>query len=191
VTQSTISSEERDRRYQEMLKTSDGFLAVWGQQPGNIAALNRYLEELKTKILAVRRAAIASPETGKSKIGSAQTSPKSGHAEAPAGPVKNSAKRSPPDEAEVRAKATSRFRPAGPRPPAPSLAGVPNDRIRVLCDSAEIQLAKLGELIHSVPCDTVAIGESVKRLNELLHSYQTPIEVPEPVNPRPKQTPGK
>jgi len=190
MVQSIVTPEERDRRYQDMLKTSDSFFAVWKQQPGNMAALNRYLEELKSRLASVRKTVASSADSDKLMKGHPKkTSSSQGRVEAPAGPIKSSSKPSSQKETEDRIKATSRFHPAGPLPPAPSLAGVPDDRIRTQCDSAQVQMAELGKLLRSAPANPSAIDKSIKQLSETLHGFHDPVEVPEPTTPGTKPTP--
>ena len=191
VVQSIVTPEERDRRYQDMLKTSDSFLAVWKQQPGNTAALNRYLEELNSRLASVRKTVAPPPDSDKPKGQTKKNSSGQGRVEAPAGPIKSSSKPSSEKETQDRIKATSRFRPAGPQPPAPSLAGVPDERIRATCESAEAQMAELATLLRSVTADPGAINKSINQLSEILHSFHDPIEVPESTTPGPKATPVK
>ncbi len=85
MVQPIITPEERDGRYQDMLKTSDSFLAVWRQQPENTAALNRYLEELTSRLASVRKAAAPPPATDTPKADPQKTSSSQGRVEAHGG----------------------------------------------------------------------------------------------------------
>lgn len=188
VLQSIVTPEERDRRYQDMLKTSESFVAVWKQQPENTAALNRYLEELKSRLASVRNTTTPPRDSNEPNGHTKKNSTGQGRVEAAAGPIKSSSKPSSEKETQDRIKATSLFRSAGPRPAAPSLAGVPIDRIRATCESADAQMADLAKLLRSVPADPAAINKSINQLSEILHDFHDPTEVPEPTTPAPKAT---
>jgi hypothetical protein len=100
MVQPIVTPEARDRRYQDMLKTSDSLLAVWRQQPENTAAPNRYLEELTNRLASVRKAAASSPDSDEPKAHPQKTTSCQGRVEAPARPIKSSSK--PSSQKETR-----------------------------------------------------------------------------------------
>jgi hypothetical protein len=168
-----------------MLRTMEGLLAVWRQQPENHVALQRYLAELQSKVEAVRTAAGAAPPAARETPKPPPNATDRSTSGPPSGPVKSSSRPSPLDEVQQRIKATERFLPAGPRPGEPSLAGISSQQIRAACDLAQSQIARLSKLLQSVPADRPAVDRSLKELNESLHHFHGPVEIPEPTAPRP------
>jgi hypothetical protein len=189
VEQSTVTPAERDRRYRELLKSLEGVLAVWKQQPGNTLAMTRYVEELKQKVAAVRASVDRAKPPGAPGCETPSVASKSAAAREPAGPVRSSSAPATPAEKEARYKATMRRMPPGPQAAAASLAGHPEHRIREICNEAHAQLDKLAEQFRKAPNDRREVAKGLTRLNDILEQFKEPVEIPEPTTPRPK--PGR
>ena len=181
------STMKIDELYRQLLKTQEGLEAVWKQQPGNIAALKKYTEQMRKQTAALsetmgKREPMSTPSpSGNSKSGASVTKP-------PSGPVAPSQKPSHEEDIERQREATlGKFLSAGPfadRQESRSLAGVPDTWIQKSARIVTRELTSLDGLLEAQPSDQAAVENSMMRLWTILDRMGNPPQAAPPVTPK-------
>ncbi len=180
-------SMELDDLYHMLLTTFERFKAVWKQQSGNRAALQRYSAELREHVTALREfQRKGEPTTKPSNLVRSPTPEAT--AEAPLGPVQPSREPSPEDEVQKRREATlKKFLSGGPLSnslESKTLTGVPDSWIDKSCDLAEQELNGIDRLLVIDPTDYNAVTDSLAKLQMILYRLDNPPPSTPPVTPK-------
>lgn len=177
------AGESRDELYRETLHVAERFKAVWKQQPGNRAALERYLAETRSKVdaLCSMQAAAEQPVAPGARPRRAEVA----EADVPSGPVQPSQEPSAEADVERRMEATlEQFHGVGLRGEVrPSLAGVEEEWIARQCEEARAQLSEVERALATAPRDDAALAQALAEMHEgLLRMASPPADSP-PVLP--------
>lgn len=155
----------RDIVYNKLLIALESFKAVWKQQPGNIAALQRYNSEVRKLVTSLREfdlsiEPITEPTLGKD-MATSETVVK-----APSGPVQPSASPTPGNEIQKREDATEIFL-SGPFDDSKktiTLKGIPETWIDTSCSLAVEEITKIDNLLSIDPLDRAVFEIALEKL---------------------------
>jgi hypothetical protein len=189
---------KRDQAYQKVLRTLESLEAVYRQQPGNRAALERYRQALREDVASLRQTAPVGPAAPGKANGATTSGTGQSGVQPPEGPVTPSGIPPTPDEIEQRRKATEEktHLPAGPFDKADghgqgkpkSLKGVSSTWIRAQCDQAEARLAELGKLLSDPGSDLKSVHEKLTQIRTAVERISTPQPATGPTAPKRGQT---
>ena len=179
---------ERDKLYHELLRSVDVLQTVVRQQPDNVAAFERSVQQIDELLKRLQRPRATTKASRIVKEESQAAETKSGHA----GPSETLAKDNKElDQAKVaagrRATLEGTYLP-GPKlkQPAQSLSGVPDDWIHRQIDSAQATVADIKKLISASPAERKGLVAAVNRLQETVQHMSNPPPSAPPSRPAPQ-----
>jgi hypothetical protein len=180
----------RDKAYQRVLKSLETLEAVFRQQPGNRAALEKRRQDLSDGLAALEKTAlpVGSGDEKASDSGAAEA----GHSVAPppAGPVTGSGAPPTDQNLERQRKATETDShlpgPTGTdREVAPkSLRGIPERWVRAQCEAAGVSLAEIGRLLAQPRLGENAVRDALARVRGAVERMSSPPAESEPATPK-------
>jgi hypothetical protein len=165
-----VSTEARDRAYDDLRTDVERLVSVWEQQPNNRAALQRYAEAIKAQAGSLKElAAGEGAEAAELKVSS-------GVIGEPAGPAAPSKEPSSEEQMERRRRATEdRFLkgPALSRRPA-TLADVSGGWIVESCGQAVEDIDQIIRLLDSPTVDTQRFEGALEKLRNTVAGMTSP-----------------
>jgi hypothetical protein len=176
---------QRDELYDELLRSVDALQRVVRQPPDKVGDSVQQIDEMLKRL----RQSLAKTEVSRIvKERSQAAEAKSGHA----GPAEAPAKRKEElDQAKVaagrRATLEGTYLPVPKlKPPARSLAGVPNDWIHRQIDSAQATVTEIKKLNSASAADRKGLAAAVSRLQETVQHMSNPPPSAPPSRPAPQ-----